>query len=112
MAEYVFIDTFSKKGKLGINANIFDSIVANTLEKLSVNKASKQLKKNQRFKLNRPVRTTIHRGIVHIWVAVDIPKKNNIIEVSKKIQDEIISSIVASTDQVPVHVQVKVEALI
>lgn len=112
MAEHVYINTLSNKGKIGINQNIFDVIVTNTLEKLQINRASKQMRKNQRFKLNRPIRTTIHKGIVHVWVAVDVSKKVNLQETTKKIQDEIVSAIIAATDQVPFDVQVKVESLI
>lgn len=112
MADHVYINNYSNKGKLAISRNVFDSVVSNTLERLNVNKSRKQMKRNQRFRLNRPVQTTIRHGIVHVWVAVDIPKGENIQAISRKIEEEIADSFLAMTDQIPFDVQVKVETLI
>ena len=31
MADYIYIDNYAKKGKIGISLNIFDSLVTNAL---------------------------------------------------------------------------------
>ncbi|MGM9873604.1 MAG: hypothetical protein ACI31G_01620 [Bacilli bacterium] len=111
MAKYIYINNLSKKGKLGISQSIFDSLVSSTLDRLEIKKASYNGRGNK-VRLNKQIRTTIHKGIVHVWVAVDVPKKENIQTISKRIQDEIAVSFLACTDQVPFDVQVKVESLI
>ncbi len=112
MAEYIYINSYSNKGKLAISRNVFDEVVSIALTRLKVAKSSKRMKKSQLFRLNRPVQTTIKHGIVHVWVAVDIPKKMNIQEISSKIQQEIVDLFLAMTDQIPFDVQVKVETLL
>ena len=74
--------------------------------------SSAHMKKNQKIRLNRPVQTTIIRGIVHVWVAVDVTKGTNLQEVTKAIQDEIANVFLISTEQVPFDVQVKVISII
>jgi uncharacterized alkaline shock family protein YloU len=70
------------------------------------------MKRNQKIRLNRPVQTTIRRGIVHVWVAVDVAKGTNLQEVTHNIQDEITNAFLMATEQVPFDVQVKVISII
>lgn len=113
MAEFIYLDNYSKTGKLGISVDVFEQIVVNTLAKIpNISRSEKQMKKNQNIRLNRPVQVTIKKGIVHIWVCVDVKKEILPIEATSLIRDEIIHSFMAVTDQVPFDIQVKVESLI
>ena len=113
MADYIYIDNFSKKGKIFISLNIFDSLVANALSNVpGISMSSAHMKKNQKIRLNRPVQTTIKHGIVHVWVAVDVTKGTNLQDVTKNIQDEITNSFLMATEQIPFDVQVKVISII
>ena len=79
MAEYVYIDNLAKKGTIGISNLVFESIVCDAIDKIpGITESSKRLKRNQKIRLNRPVRTYIRSGVVHIWLAVDV--KNGIDE--------------------------------
>ena len=113
MADYIYIDNYSKKGKIAISQSIFDSLVMNALGNVSgISLSSAHMKKNQKIRLNRPVQTTISRGIVHVWVAVDVAKGINLQDVTKNIQDEITNTFLIATEQVPFDVQVKVISII
>ena len=75
MADYIYIDNYAKKGKIAISQAVFDSLVYNALANVpGIALSSAHMKKNQSIRLNRPVQTTIIRGIVHVWVAVDVTK--------------------------------------
>ena len=113
MADYIYIDNYSKKGKIGISLNVFDQLVTNALTNVKgISLSNAHMKRNQKIRLNRPVQTTIIRGIVHVWVAVDVAKGTNLQEVTKAIQDEIANVFLISTEQVPFDVQVKVISII
>ena len=113
MAEYVIFNSNTKNGELGISYRVFDSLVTSTLANIKgIARSSKHLKKNQYFRLNRPVQTRIVRDIVHILIFVDVVKDNNIATVVSKIQEEVTNSLMLITEQVPVNIQVKVESFI
>ena len=113
MADYIYIDNFSKKGKICISLNVFDALVANALANVpGISMSSAHMKKNQKIRLNRPVQTTIRHGIVHVWVAVDVTKGTNLQVVTQNIQDEITNAFLMATEQIPFDVQVKVISII
>ena len=113
MADYIYIENYSKKGKIAISQSVFDSLVMNALNNVSgISLSSAHMKKNQKIRLNRPVQTTIRHGIVHVCVAVDVVKGTNLQDVTKDIQDEITNTFLIATEQVPFDVQVKVISII
>lgn len=113
MAEYIYIDDLSNRGKLAISYRIFDSLVNEALSRVNgITKSSKMLKRDQRFRLNRPIMTSIHRGIVHVLVSVDVAKGNNLQTIVSNIQEEVNNTLLLATETVPFNVQVKVEKII
>ena len=113
MADYVYIDNYSNKGKVAISLNVFDALVTNALASVKgISMSSAHMKRNQKIRLNRPVQTTIRRGIVHVWVAVDVTKGTNLQEVTSAIQEEITNAFLIATEQIPFDVQVKVISII
>ena len=113
MADYIYLDNYSKKGKLGISYHVFDQLVTSSLMNVKgIAKSTKLIKRNQFFRLNRPVQTYIHRGIVHVWIYIDVAKGNNLQDVVSQIQHEVYNSLLIITEQVPINVQVKVETLV
>lgn len=113
MADYIYIDNYAKKGKIGISLAVFDALVKSTLGDLvGISMSSAHMKKNQIFRLNRPVQTTIRRGIVHVWVAVDVVKGTNLQMATQKIQNEITNTFLIATEQIPFDIQVKVISII
>ena len=113
MADYIYIDNYSNRGKIAISQTVFDSLVSSALSNVQgISLSSAHMKKNQKIRLNRPVQTTIRRGIVHVWVAVDVVRGTNLQTVTKTIQDEIANVFLIATEQVPFDVQVKVISII
>ena len=113
MADYVYIDNYAKKGKIGISLSVFDALVTDALARVpNISMSSAHMKRNQNVRLNRPVQTKISRDIVHVWVAVDVAKGTNLQEVTRTIQEEITNSFLVATEQVPFDVQVKVVSII
>lgn len=120
MANYIYIDNYANKGKLGISVSTFNSLVSDALNNVTGVKVAKKKKaKNffedvaqKVFQLNKPVNTTISNGIVHIQVVVDVIKGTNLQEVTRIIQEEVSNAILLATEQVPFDVQVKVASII
>ncbi len=120
MANYIYIDNYANKGKLGISVSTFNSLVSDALNNITGVKVAKKKKaKNifedvaqKVFQLNKPVNTTISNGIVHIQVVVDVIKGTNLQEVTRIIQEEVSGAILLATEQVPFDVQVKVASII
>ena len=113
MADFVYIDNYSKKGKLGISPNVFNELVGWAIPKVPGVFSSTSKKKGKIvFKLNAPIKTKIHHGIVHVSVFVDTYKSANLQEVTRRIQDEVNNLLLLTTEQVPFDVQVKVMNLL
>lgn len=113
MADYIYLTSYSKKGKLGIHRHVFDQLVTESLRRVKgIAKSEKLMKRNQFIIVNRPVQTYIVRDIVHVWIYIDIAKGKDIQMVVRQIQDEVYNSLMLITEQVPVNVQVKVESIV
>ena len=113
MAGYVYFDVTGRTGKRGISSHVFDQLVTIALTNLKdVSMSSKQMKRNQKIRLNRPVQSSIKHGIVHIKVNVDIKKNLPVQETCTLIQEEIVRVLMVSAEQVPFDVLVKVDQII
>ena len=113
MASYVYLDDYSKRGKIGISYRVFDQLVTACLRNVKgVSKSEKLIKRNQFIPLNRPVQTYILKDIVHIFVYIDVKKGSDIQKITNQIQEEVYNSLMIITEQVPINVQVKVDSII
>lgn len=113
MAEYVYINNYTKDGELGISAYVFEQLVNDVITSIpSISQSQKMMRKNQSIRLNRPVRAQIKKGIVHVSVFVDIKKDLIPAEVSLSIQKEISDRLMTITEQVPFNIHVSVESII
>ena len=110
MADYVIIDNLSKKGKLGILYLALESLISDTISSIpGVAESSKRLKKNQSFRLNRPVYVGIKNGVAHVWVAIETDPKLDQQKLIEFIKNEIHTALITATEQVPFDIQVVVE---
>ncbi len=113
MADYVYIDNYTQKGKTAIYKDVFCSLVMSALKNVpGISKPEKILKKKHEFRLSQPVNVKIHHGIVHASICVDVNKNANLQEITRRIQDEVNNILLLTTEQVPFDVQVKVNSLI
>ena len=90
MAEYVYIQDYSKKGKLGISKTCFEQIIS-----LSTNKI-------------QGVQTADNQ----INVQVKIKQGNNIEKICTNIQEQIAEDITTMVELVPFSIKVKVVSII
>ncbi len=110
MAEYVIVDNLTKKGKIGISYLAFEKLVNDAIMNVpGITKSSRQLKKDQRFRLNRPIKINIKNGVVNVWVAIEIDAKTNEKEVTTRLEKEIHLALNETTEQVPIDIKIKVE---
>lgn len=110
MADYVFIDNLTNKGKIGISYLAFENLVNDAILNVpGIAKSSRQLKKDQRFRLNRPIKITIRNGVVHVWLAIEINSNVDKDEVKQLLEEEIHLALNEATEQVPFDVEIKIE---
>lgn len=110
MADYVFIDNLTNKGKIGISYLAFENLVSDAILNVpGIAKSSRQLKKDQRFRLNRPIKITIRNGVVHVWLAIEINSNVDKDEVKQLLEKEIHLALNEATEQVPFDVEIKIE---
>lgn len=110
MADYIYIDNLSNKGKLGMSSLVFEKIVSDAIENSpNIEQSSERLKKYQGFGLNRTIKTSIKNGVVHIWVAVDIRKDCNEKQTIALLEKDIHAAMNTATEQVPYDIEIKVE---
>lgn len=110
MADYIYINNLANKGKIGMSSLVFERIVSDAIKSApDVEESSKRLKRDQRFSLNRPVRTSIKDGVVHIWVAVDIRKDIDVKQTIALLEKDIHAAMNTATEQVPYDIEIKVE---
>lgn len=112
MANYLFIENYASKGKIGISVNVFDTLVLSSLQRIKgIDLSLNETKKRKKIKLHKPVSTTVSRGILHVALAIDVAKEENIQTVTKAINEEITNTLLETTEQIPFDVQVKVMSL-
>ncbi len=110
MADYVFIDNLTNKGKIGISYLAFENLVNDAILNVpGIAKSSRQLKKDQRFRLNRPIKITIRNGVVHVWLAIEINSNVDKDEVKQLLEKEIHLALNEATEQVPFDIEIKIE---
>ncbi len=112
MSDYIYIDNLKNRGKIAISHLAFESLVSDAIKNVpGISKSSKQLKKNQRFKLNRPVRVNIKNDVAHIWLAIDVDEKVDPATVIEDLESEIHSAMDMTTEQAPYDIEVKVDTI-
>ena len=112
MAEYVYIQDYSKWGKLGISKKCFEEIISISTNKiLGVETANPQSNKFV-FSFYKPISCDIVNGKVQINVQVKIKQGNNIEKICTSIQEQIAEDITAMSELVPFSIKIKVVAII
>ena len=113
MASFVKIDNLSKSGSMSISTRVFDQLVTLALMRdKDIAMSAKQLKKNQKIRINHPVQTKITHGIVHVWLAINVKKGVSLQEATNHVVEEVNRVLLMHTETIPFDVQVKVEEII
>lgn len=115
MADYVYLENYSKNGKMGFSHIVFDQIAAiatskvtgASLEKKNDDDKNKKTKNVKAFKLHRPVTCDIRNGIVSVKIDVIVNAQHNVNQVLIKIQEDVANAILSMTEIIPFTVNVK-----
>ena len=112
MAEYVYIQDYSKRGKLGISKKCIEEIISISTNKiLGVETANSQNKKFA-FSFYKPISCEIVNGKVQINVQVKIKQGHNIETICTNIQEQIAEDITSMSELVPFSIKIKVVSII
>jgi len=106
MADYVYIENYTRNGAMGISHLVFYQIAetaTNVVTGASVSKSKSRI-----FNLHRPISCKIRNGQVNVDIAVSISKQANINEVCLKIQEEVANALSSMTELVPFNINIKV----
>lgn len=109
MAEFVYIQDYSKAGKLGINRKCFEKICSVVTNKIS-GVSTKEEKKNQNplFTFDKPVHCDIINNKVIIQIQVIVRQGVNVDEVCTLIQQEVADTLTTMVETVPFSIKIKV----
>lgn len=100
MAEYFYINNYSKCGKLAISHDVFDEIITIVTDKIQGVSISKKTKKSL-FSFHKPVHCEIKNGKVTSFIEIKVVKGINVDKIIKQIQEEVVSAISDMTELVP-----------
>lgn len=106
-SSYYYLNSYQKRGKMGISRKAFEDIAtlaASGLQGVSVNKRS-----NSFFNLTSPVRAIFRKdGRVEVQIEVSLKKDSPVHDICLKIQEAIASAISMMVETVPVSIAVHV----
>ncbi|HKM10881.1 MAG: Asp23/Gls24 family envelope stress response protein [Bacilli bacterium] len=109
MAEYVYIQNYTRNGQMGISHVVFDQIAA--IATNSVLGATVARSKKGLFLLHKPIACQIRNGLVDVKISVIIEKSANVQEVCLKIQEEVASALTMMTELIPFKIIVEVDGI-
>ena len=107
MAEYVFIQNYTKRGKLGISRVCFEQIVQTIVNRMQGVKVLPNSNKYV-FMFHKPVKCEILNDKVLINIQVKISVGQNVNEICTKIQQEIADELTTMCEMVPFSIKIKV----
>ena len=108
MAQYVYINNYTKNGDLAISYHVFYQIAEHAANKV---KDAEVKSKANPFQIFKPISISIKKGLVTVQLSVNIKRTANITQVSLAIQEEIANSLSAYTEMIPFKIDVKVANL-
>lgn len=110
MAQYVFIQNYTRNGTMGISHNVFDQIAEIATNAVEGATVSSQ-KKLGTFSLHKPITCSIRNGLVDVKIYVIIAARVNVKEVCLKIQENVANSLSMMTELIPFKILVEVAAV-
>lgn len=112
MAEYIYIQDYSKRGKLGISKKCFEEIINIATNKIPGVQTAENQNSKFVFSFHKPISCEIVNGKVQINVQVKIKQGNNIEKICTDIQEKIAEDITTMSELVPFSIKVKVVSII
>ena len=112
MAEYVYIQDYSKRGKLGISRKCFEEIIEITTNRINGVQTVGEKPSKLPWNLHKPISCEIVNNKVQINVQVNIKQGNDIEKICTNIQEQIADDLTSMAELVPFSIKVKVVSII
>lgn len=113
MADYSYINNYSKNGSLAISRRVFETIAIKATNKISGASVSKRSKNSKDFNLHNPIAVEIDKnGKVNIKVEVSLKKGTDVHKVCMQIQEAIAQNMMLMCEIVPFNIVTKVVSII
>jgi uncharacterized alkaline shock family protein YloU len=105
MAEYVYIQNYTRNGVMGISHHVFDQIAEIATNQV---KGAETFTRKSSFFVHRPAACEIKNGLVTVKIFVVISADANINEVCLNIQENVANSLAMMTEVIPFKIGVEV----
>ncbi|MDD6302772.1 MAG: Asp23/Gls24 family envelope stress response protein [Bacillales bacterium] len=109
MAEYAYIQNYSKQGKLGISLKAYEQIVTYVTNKIAGAATKKDIKSPFRF--HKPVHCEMQNNQVHVSIQVIITRGHNVDELCNNIQIQVAEALEQMCEVVPFQIKIKVAGI-
>lgn len=104
---YYYLNSYQKRGKMGISRRAFEDIATLAADSLSGVSVSKR--RSRLFSVTEPVRAVFRKdGRVEIQIEVSLKKGSQVQDICLKIQETIASAISMMAETVPLSIAVHV----
>jgi uncharacterized alkaline shock family protein YloU len=106
MAEYVYIQNYTRNGNMGISHFVFDQIAG-----IATNQVQGAIlldPVSATFKLHKPISCSIRNGLVNVKIHVILVKGAPVDEVCLAIQDNVSNALAMMTEMIPFKIDVVV----
>lgn len=110
MAQYVYIQNYTRNGLMGISHVVFDQIAETATNNVAGAKVRAPVKTV--FSLHKPIQCLIKNGLVDMKISVVIAKGVNVSEVATKIQEEVANALSSMTELIPFKINVEVSDIV
>ena len=113
MADYSYINNYTKNGSLAISRRVFETIAVIATNKINGAEVSKANKKSKDFNLYNPISVNIEKdGKVNIKIEVSLKKGTDVHKICMQIQERIAQHMELMCEIVPFNIITKVVSII
>lgn len=113
MADYSYINNYTKNGSLAISRRVFETIAVIATNKINGAEVSKVNKNSKDFNLYNPISVNIEKdGKVNIKIEVSLKKGTDVHKICMQIQERIAQHMELMCEIVPFNIITKVVSII
>jgi uncharacterized alkaline shock family protein YloU len=113
MADYSYINNYTKNGSLAISRRVFETIAVIATNKINGAEVSKANKNSKDFNLYNPISVNIEKdGKVNIKIEVSLKKGTDVHKICMQIQERIAQHMELMCEIVPFNIITKVVSII
>ncbi|MGI6644293.1 MAG: hypothetical protein ACOX28_00785 [Bacilli bacterium] len=104
MAEFVYIQNYTRNGNMGISHLVFNQIAA--IATNEIKGANVLQKEKDPFKLHKPITCDIRNGLVTVKIYVTLSKKSDEERLVVEIKENVAQALAMLTEMIPFKIDV------